>query len=632
MVANVDADDGQVPTAPSTGGRVVRDTLMFPGPVFHAELVTSARRKRFYVTRFLYGFVLLFFVWRNDPLLYPWYYSSLAKGLTIQEYAELGRGVFTTFLTVQSIAVLVLIPALVAGVIADEKQRKTLHYLLASPLSSAEIIVGKLTARVLHIATYIALGVPILSIVMLFGGVDPLLVWLTFVLTISTMCFLATLAILVSVYARRPREAISAVYLFEFLWLFAPPMIALFMPRGGAVWGQVYEWIRPVNSWIAPSSPFYLLMSGPIGLSAKGTIDMASWMVGLQALYGAGFLALAIARLRAVVRKEGEGVRTTRWSTWFYGKGTFLAKPVCGDDPMLWKERFVARSSLATKAVTGLVVAAALCALGYLTYEYAWSAFVEIGTHGYGSTVAGGARHEFNTFLRIVETLIFVLWILGVASTASAGLTGEREQDTWLSLVATPLGGWEIIRAKMFGSLWGFRWLAPVYLALLGLGIASGSVHPVGGVAVVVETAVYLWFATALGTWISLRSRKSSRSLVATLGVLIVVNGGYMVCCIPWDGRTSLVAAGVMPAIEVGSLMRCDEVHWFLGGDRDYALTGFVSVLFYATAAALLTRNAVERFEREVGRPMRADSPRRVIDFEDAVGDDEEIPTGKPKA
>ena len=43
--------------------------------------------------------------------------------------------------------ILVLVPALVSGVIADEKQRKTLHYLLTSRLDDLEIVVGKLNAE-----------------------------------------------------------------------------------------------------------------------------------------------------------------------------------------------------------------------------------------------------------------------------------------------------------------------------------------------------------------------------------------------------------------------------------------------------------------------------------------------------
>ena len=67
---------------------------------------------------------------------------------------------------------LAITPALVGGTIAGEKQRKTLHYLLASELSSAEIVLGKLMARMLMVLVYLVAGVPMLFLLMLFGGVD----------------------------------------------------------------------------------------------------------------------------------------------------------------------------------------------------------------------------------------------------------------------------------------------------------------------------------------------------------------------------------------------------------------------------------------------------------------------------
>ena len=35
---------------------------MLPGPVFNVELITTARRARYYAIRFVYGMILLFFV------------------------------------------------------------------------------------------------------------------------------------------------------------------------------------------------------------------------------------------------------------------------------------------------------------------------------------------------------------------------------------------------------------------------------------------------------------------------------------------------------------------------------------------------------------------------------------------
>src|SRR5262249_43268618 len=151
-----------------------------------------------------------------------------------------------------------LTPALVAGVIAEEKQRKTLHYLLASRLSSTEIVVGKLAARMLHVGVFLAIGLPVTSLLSLFGGVDPLAVVLVFAGTLSTALFLSALAILVSTHARRPREAITIAYSLELVWFVGPTTVASALSAAGGNWSRFYEVIRPVVDWIGPTSPLFL--------------------------------------------------------------------------------------------------------------------------------------------------------------------------------------------------------------------------------------------------------------------------------------------------------------------------------------------------------------------------------------
>ena len=111
---------------------------MLPGPVFAFELVTTARRGRFYLARTLYAMVLFVILltvhatWLSayegelPGRMVKWFALSALVGITIG----------------QELCVLALTPALVAGVIADERRRKTLHYLLASRLTGGEIVLG----------------------------------------------------------------------------------------------------------------------------------------------------------------------------------------------------------------------------------------------------------------------------------------------------------------------------------------------------------------------------------------------------------------------------------------------------------------------------------------------------------
>jgi ABC-type transport system involved in multi-copper enzyme maturation permease subunit len=189
---------------------------MLPGPVFNFELMATARRGRFYLTRAFYAGILFLILW------------GIHAGWTAETRGELPSNsvswfAFSTFCAItvgQEILVLVLTPALVAGVIADEKQRKTLHYLMASRLSSAEIVLGKLLVRMLYVSILLGVSLPILSLLVLMGGIDPRLVLLTCGATLSTGWFLASLSIWVSTIARRVREAFLIAFVLECLWLF----------------------------------------------------------------------------------------------------------------------------------------------------------------------------------------------------------------------------------------------------------------------------------------------------------------------------------------------------------------------------------------------------------------------------
>ena len=139
---------------------------MILGPVFRGELLRTARRGRYYWLRFLYGGILLFLVWSGYQERF--WDTSTATIAAVAEFAEL---TFVRFAIVQLVTILLLIPPIFGGSIVDEKQRKTLHYLMASQLSGTEIILDKVLGRLPHLVVFLAMGLPIVSILGLFGGI-----------------------------------------------------------------------------------------------------------------------------------------------------------------------------------------------------------------------------------------------------------------------------------------------------------------------------------------------------------------------------------------------------------------------------------------------------------------------------
>ena len=195
---------------------------MLPGPVFNFELMATSRRSRFYLIRAFYAGILFLILWG----VHSAWTSETGGELPSQMVSWFAFSTFCGITIGQEILVLVLTPALVAGVIADEKQRKTLHYLMASRLTSAEIVLGKLLVRMLYLSVLLGVSLPVLSLLVLLGGVDPLLVLLSCGATFTTGWFLASLSIWVSTIARRVREAFFIAFGLEGLWLFSPAYIA----------------------------------------------------------------------------------------------------------------------------------------------------------------------------------------------------------------------------------------------------------------------------------------------------------------------------------------------------------------------------------------------------------------------
>ena len=258
--------------------------------------------------------------------------------------------------------------------IADEHQRKTLHYLLASRLSSAEIVLGKLGARLLHVGTFVALGLPVVCLLALYGGLDPVKVFYVYFGTFTTVLSVAGLSIFISVLARRPRDAILAAYGLEAIWLFGPPAIEpISRHLDGPLW-----WVGPVNDQLMVSNPLVMLggmtdddsVTGPELDWLQGLVPVARStfeamfvvMAAMHLLAGLLFLTLAIVGLRPLRGSSWPGAepKTGWWTRLRTGPRSIarhraaaavarnellasrIRRPPCGERPMMWKERYAA--------------------------------------------------------------------------------------------------------------------------------------------------------------------------------------------------------------------------------------------------------------------------------------------------
>jgi len=599
-------------------------TNMILGPVFRAELVRTARRTRYYFMRMFYGLALLLLIWsRYGHLLamqQPFRGTNQMRQLLLSELAVFAIQTFLLFLTVQLLTLLVLIPALFGGVITDEKERKTIHYLMASRLSSGEIVLDKVLARMLHVSVFVLLGLPILCSLSLFGGIPWQYIAGGYVATLSTVFFAASLSTLVSTLARRVRQGVLISYLLVFIWLVVPSILD---PICQILYPRFHVWFSPINAWFQASSPLVLWVgnaywaAGISSARAMALFEAFLWLVGLQTTAGLLFLLVAMQQLRPAFRRQETGNRRVTWFVRTPRRTRWLRRPECGSDAMLWKECHFAKTDVFTKL---FVLPSTVLLTIFLIFasgidESFWHALKELYSNGYTGGLV--ARNQLNQTLRLISPVYIGLWLLAVAGASASSLGVERDEDTWVSLTSTPLSGWEILRGKMVGAVWGLRGFGGLLLSVWGGGLLIGALHPLGLVFGLLMVALFTWGVAALGTYTSLKARSTSRALSTTLVILILINGGFLILVDPLlrilgDPHVlrqylNLSCTPYLTSLTLASFDTFQSLRETSGPPvpSDWTIPAVASILVLAhiTAASLLTIRANRQFDVVSDRP-----------------------------
>jgi ABC-type transport system involved in multi-copper enzyme maturation permease subunit len=525
------------------------------GPVFQAELLTTARRARYYAIRAIYVMAILCVLWSSYESTFG-FASTGASTFPVSYMTQFARQLFSSFAVTQAITVLAITPALVAGTIATEKQRKTLHYLLGSQLTSREIVIGKLAARLLHVVVFLALGIPVFALLGLFGGVDYWLILNVYVATCVGVFFLSSIGMIASVHAKRGRDALFLAYGLILAWLIVPPIVAALL---GLLWPEAAEAVSQFAVLLYPGAGLIYSQIGatspPNSLLARiPTEALYAWSLSYLVLIACILICIAAARLRPLAaRQENKPRLVIGLDNRGRRQYRVLPRPVCFEhDPMLWKERYVSRLGGLARLATAFAGLFLLTLIGCIAFEVIKDSVREMWWGGFLPRGISKARQEMNHFVRSVNASVFCLWLVCTAASAASSISGEREEDTWVSLTSTTLTGREILRAKRWGAIVRYRLLGYTMAVLAILALVTGAVHPLGIVATTIVCAVVLSFTAAFGTYVSLRSKTTLRALSFTILPLIFLNGGYFLCCVPLPrGSLSDMADAAIPARQV---------------------------------------------------------------------------------
>jgi ABC-type transport system involved in multi-copper enzyme maturation permease subunit len=523
-------------TLPSRPG-VARPRAGFSlvGPLFFYDLVRLARRGRSILLRVTYTLTLLvalFIAYHNHFPSHNLLAAPLAPALTVQprELSALGESFVFSILVVQSAAVLILTPAYLAGVIAEERERGTLELLLTTQLSDHEIVLGKLVARLTHLAGVLLAGLPLLALTQLWGGVDMRLVLAAFFVTGLNLLSIGAISVFSSVICRSVLAAVITSYALTaafFLVGMACPLGAVSTPAG------MFEALAS-----QPVTPFPVrTITAPSGRSVSEVI----WLLGICTVFHGLpvllFVVSAIGNLRpspgwrasrALRESPGPLATTTNvvdeWGPFDLSVPPPSARgnlPPIGDWPLLWKETLpAARGETVTRSFERSLKAS-------------WPALVML--LGIASVAVYFVRERalqrseglqaLGTLVRMPVLATTGLWCMALAFRSAAGISRERDQGTLEGLLMLPVSRPALLVAKWAGPILYARGFGYMLLILLFVALLSGLVHPIGIALLTMALAAHVAFLASVGVWLSAASRTTLWARIAMALVLLAFLG-----------------------------------------------------------------------------------------------------------
>jgi ABC-type transport system involved in multi-copper enzyme maturation permease subunit len=460
------------------------------GPLFGVEMITGARRATPFALRFALGCILLWGLTVSYQQYRAW------GGITTAQAANVAGGFFTWSAWSLMLCVLLAGPALSAGTLAVERDTRTLEYLLATDLTNWEIVLGKVASRLLQLGGVLASSLPIFALAMLLGGIAPQQLWQLSLFLAALLLLVVAISLIVSMHSLRGKDAILLAY-----------RVLILLGVGIPCLGWLLQYCQVLPDWWNSLLQFHPFVSvtSICNQSWAGTSAWPELLLTVGVYFAASVILIGYVTvsLRKTLVSHADGAASV-------AKAPFATphRPV-SENPLWWKEtlssplryRFSWLSILfrIIPALAGIIWVAILAleppSQGMLQINCLHAAMFVVGSLGTMQILMLGARAA-----RLVST--------------------ERERDTWLTLISTPLETKQILRAKLLGNLWTARYVV-IFLAAVWLIAACREPRIFPGIPCSILSFVALaYLATGVGLFCSVLCQSTTRAILATLFIL----------------------------------------------------------------------------------------------------------------
>ncbi len=489
------------------------------GPIFDKELRVISRRKRTYVLRCIYVMLMLILVvlaWLTavDNL------GPASDAYSASRMAGAGLSIVTTIVVFQFIMLQLMGVILTSAAISEEIHRRTLGVLMTTPISSFQIVMGKLFGKLLQLLMLLALSVPLLAIVRVFGGVPWRLLIASTCITATAVLFAASVSMFFSIGSRRAYGAfIKTLLCGLFLYLLLPGLFT-WMVYKSDVAGDGGAFALALLS----TQPF-MMMSFELTRAYMpniGGMPNVSWILHcvIMMVASASVLLLCIVRVRRAALRQitgqgagkSKGVAPPPLPAQAIGQAGIAQPPPLPPPPRQGRARTVTGSPVVWKELHQR--------LFRKRSRVIWATIAIVITFLIAYGIAGDTLEDAEIQVVFV-TIAFLVAAVVTTQVTATGITSEKEAGTWPILLATPLSNGHILSGKIMGSM---RRTAPAWSILAAhvlLFVCLGYIHPVALVQLAITIGSFVFFLSCTGAYFGSRLKSTTGAVMANFGLAV---------------------------------------------------------------------------------------------------------------
>lgn len=200
--------------------------MIIKNPIILKEARARMRGIKSYVPLSIYSILLSLIVYITFLVIYI---IAAKWDFHLAYDKEYGRDLFIALSYIQIVLIFIISTAFNVGAITQEIEHKTYKFLKVTPLSSFDILIGKILSTIIYSLLLLVISLPIIFLTVILGGISYIEIIKTYIIILSYTIFISSFAFYTSTIYSKTTTAVAVFYFTLFLYLFLPLFFYYFL-------------------------------------------------------------------------------------------------------------------------------------------------------------------------------------------------------------------------------------------------------------------------------------------------------------------------------------------------------------------------------------------------------------------